>query len=126
VPEALLAARLPTLLLQPLAENAVRHGVARRREPGVVEIGARAAGDALELTVSNDLPTSARAPLSAGAGIGLANVRARLLHQFGDSASLAAGVEGPRYVARIRLPLVLAQAPAPTADALAVPREVPT
>lgn len=126
VPEALLAARLPTLLLQPLAENAVRHGVARRREPGVVEIGARAAGDALELTVSNDLPTSARAPLSAGAGIGLANVRARLLHQFGDAASLAAGVEGQRYVARIRLPLVLAAAPAPTGDALAVPREVPT
>lgn len=131
VPETLLAARVPTLLLQPLAENAVRHGVARRRDPGVVTLAARATGDALELTVANELPTSDRPPLHAGAGIGLANVRARLLHLYGAAAALAAGVEGDRFVARIRLPLAVAPAAAapgeaPSGEALEPPREVPT
>jgi hypothetical protein len=126
VPEELLAARLPTLLLQPLVENAVRHGVARRRERGVVAIAARAAGDILEISVSNDLPSSDRAPLHGGAGIGLANVRARLAHLYGDAASLAAGVDGERFVAGIRLPLAPAPHGAPAHAALVQPREVPT
>jgi two-component system LytT family sensor kinase len=124
VPEELLAARLPTLLLQPLVENAVRHGVARRSERGTIALAVRAAGDRLELTVTNDLPTSARAPLHAGAGIGLANVRSRLAHLFGDAASLDAGREGERFVARVRLPLTLSPHAAPAA--LVRPREVPT
>jgi two-component system LytT family sensor kinase len=126
VPDELLAARVPTLLLQPLVENAVRHGVARRRERGEIALAARAVGDTLEVVVANELPTAAQTPLHAGAGIGLANVRSRLAHLFGDAASLAAGREGDRYVSRVRLPLALAPSAAPAGATLAQPREVPT
>lgn len=69
----------PRWLLQPLLENAVRHGVACRREGGRIELRLRRVGPTVELELSNDAPTmppdEARAP---GTGLGLRNVRARL------------------------------------------------
>lgn len=79
-PEALDAA-VPYLILQPLVENAVRHGIAPHRRPGHISIDARRAGADLEIVIQDDGPGLARKPLEEG--IGLGNVRARLARQYG-------------------------------------------
>lgn len=82
------AAKVPALLLQPLVENAVKHGVARSEASTAIRIAARVDDDALEITVENDAQ-SAGAPAS-GESVGLANVRDRLRSRFGDEAELDA------------------------------------
>jgi two-component system, LytTR family, sensor kinase len=71
----LLDARVPRLLLQPLVENAVEHGVAPRRGPGTIEIAASRQGEFLCLSVIDDGPGLAE---NATDGIGLSNTRGRL------------------------------------------------
>ena len=73
--------RVPTLLLQPLAENAVRHGIEINASPGVVEVRAFRDGDRLQIEVFNSgiLGTS-----RGDRGIGLRNTLARLRHIYGD------------------------------------------
>ena len=75
---------VPQLILQPLIENAIVHGVACCREGGWVEIGSRKSGGWLELYVHN----SVWALSVPGTGLGLANTKARLRHLYGDEASL--------------------------------------
>ncbi len=67
---------VPPLLIQPLIENAVKHGVADRVEGGTVRIEARRSGDRLEIAVEN--PRDPEAPPRRGGGLGLENVRQRL------------------------------------------------
>lgn len=81
VPEQVLEARVPTLILQPLVENAIRHGIAARAGPGHVEIGARRHGDSLLLSVSDD---GRGLPQATTERVGLANTRERLSLLFGD------------------------------------------
>ena len=78
-PEAL-GALVPHLILQPLVENAIRHGLAVRAGPGRVEVGAQVAGDRLRLRVADDGVGLARAAAAAqrGRGIGVRNARDRL------------------------------------------------
>jgi signal transduction histidine kinase len=79
-----LQAMVPPLLLHPLVENAIRHGVARRVEGGSVSIKARREGDRLELTIRDDGPGPAlNGDAQSGAGIGLATTRARLERLYG-------------------------------------------
>ena len=82
-------ARVPALLLQPLVENAVKHGVARSEGRTCVRIRARLDGPVLEIVVENDAKASA--PGSSGEKVGLRNVSERLRSLFGDEASLATG-----------------------------------
>jgi two-component system, LytTR family, sensor kinase len=90
VPQALLDAYVPGLVLQPLVENALRHGVGKRDAPGHVWVDARARGDTLELLVRDDGPGFA---LDAAAGerpgVGIGNTRARLTKLYGDAGVLA-------------------------------------
>lgn len=65
---------VPSLLLQPLAENAIRHGIARRAEPGTLRVSARVEGARLLLEVEDDGP----GPVRQSEGTGLSNTRARL------------------------------------------------
>ena len=101
-------ALVPHLLLQPLVENAVRHGVATTFDP--VEISLRAQRDAgvLVLSVANNGPRPAPADPTASNGIGLENVRARLRACYGEAGSLhaSAPAEGGFRV-EMRLPLEL-------------------
>ena len=76
-------ALVPQLLLQPLVENAVRHGVAVRTGPGRVEVRAARRGDRLVLTVSDDGPGLVSASAERPGGVGLANTRARLASEYG-------------------------------------------
>jgi two-component system, LytTR family, sensor kinase len=85
VPEDLLSAQLPTLILQPLAENAVKHGIAKRAQGGTIRISACRSGGMLNLTVYNDGPKHRPGPIS---GIGISNVRNRLQRLYGDKFEL--------------------------------------
>jgi sensor histidine kinase YesM len=79
-----LDAVVPALILQPLVENAIKHGIAPHGRPGRVSVGAHSEGDALVMTVSDSGPgPSERALAALSTGIGVANTRARLEHQFG-------------------------------------------
>ena len=93
VPTELLDAYVPGLVLQPLVENALRHGVGRRDAHGHVWIDARAVGATrLELRVRDDGPGLARDVLDArsepSTGIGIGNTRARLSRLYGDTGTL--------------------------------------
>jgi anti-sigma regulatory factor (Ser/Thr protein kinase) len=81
--------RVPAFALQPLVENALRHGLGRRNGVGTVEIITRASNDGLELIVRDGGPGPVSAtPVRGGAGIALGNLRARLQRLYGDAASL--------------------------------------
>ncbi|MGA8218427.1 MAG: histidine kinase [Solirubrobacterales bacterium] len=93
VPPEVLQAPLPVLSLQPLVENAVRHGVEGSTSPRRIEVLAADLGRDVEVQVSDDGagmdPEAARAALAgAGGGIGLFNVNERLLATFGDGYGL--------------------------------------
>jgi two-component system LytT family sensor kinase len=76
---------VPNLLLQPLVENAVRHGVGRRADASLVEITAARQNGRLIITVRDDGPgPSSTAISSAGAGIGIRNTRERLRELYGE------------------------------------------
>jgi two-component system LytT family sensor kinase len=80
-------AKVPALLLQPLVENAVKHGVARSEGTTCIRIRARLDGPVLEIVVEND--ANGTRPGSRGEKVGLQNVQDRLRTRFGDDASLA-------------------------------------
>lgn len=83
-PPESLQAQVPTLFLQPLVENALHHGIAKRPGPGVIDIRARVARERLHITVTNDGPVSTSDDLRREGGIGLANTRARLRRHYGE------------------------------------------
>ena len=97
-------AAVPQFILQPLVENALRHGIARRADAGLLEVTAQRDGDTLVLRVRDDGPGLGRAG-PAATGVGLANTRARLAALYGDRASLEiANAAGAGVLVTIRLP----------------------
>jgi sensor histidine kinase YesM len=99
----LLAGAFPPMLLQPLVENAIRHGLETKVAGGRVTVAAARQGDGLRITVSDDGLGLGETP---GAGLGLANIRARLAALYGPAASLELrpGV-GAGVTATMTLPL---------------------
>jgi len=91
VPDDLRTARVPPLILQPLVENAIKHGVARTSEPVRLVISAREEDAGLILTVENDRGPSADSREPGGTRVGLANVCERLAARFGPAAECEAG-----------------------------------
>jgi len=100
---ALEPALVPPLLLQPIVENAVKHGIAGLIEGGTIEIHAAASAGELVLTVRN--PFDVDRPAASGTRTGLQNVKRRLDTEFGPSASLRVVEQEGVFVAEIRLPL---------------------
>ena len=102
VDAALGAERVPRLLLQPLVENAIRHGLAPKRDGGTVRVSARRDGELLRLTVSDD-GVGGRAPLREG--IGLGNLRRRLDVLYRGQADMQVeGLTGRGFQVRLALP----------------------
>ncbi|MDB6090655.1 MAG: hypothetical protein JWN85_3439 [Gammaproteobacteria bacterium] len=103
-PDALLAVWVPSLILQPLVENAVVHGLAGHEGAVTVRVEAVVTAEMLSLRVVN---TIAPGKPEGRAGIGLKNVRERLAIQFGDRATFSAmpGYDNV-WIAEVRLPLL--------------------
>lgn len=105
-PEDLQKARVPALLLQPIVENAIKHGVARTRGRVTLVIGAeRIAGDRLRLIVENDGSEQCGDDIECrGTGVGLVNVCGRLEARFGGAATCEAA---PRTNGGFRVTLTM-------------------
>ena len=101
-------ALVPSFLVQPLVENAVKHGVARSTRPIEIRIDAELSNGALRISVANDLASEEGGDLpdTEGAGVGIDNVRHRLNAVFGKRATLTAGESNGRFVATISIPNV--------------------
>jgi LytS/YehU family sensor histidine kinase len=96
--------RVPFLILQPLVENALRHGVSRKAGPGHIVVTGACVGGMLRLSVREDGPGP---PEQSGRdGVGLANVRSRLEELYGDMGRLDLGIApGGGALAVVTLPL---------------------
>ena len=105
VQEATRECLVPPLVLQPLVENAVTHGIASVLEGGEVRVAARLAGARLELTVEN--PRDPQAARRRGAGVGLDNVRKRLAALYGRDAQVLAQPLETAYRTTLRFPAEL-------------------
>ena len=109
IPEALWETQVPGLLLQPLVENAIKHGLADRLAGGEVRVAAARQGAVLRLSVYNDGPEFAADWESSGAGVGLANLRTRLNIMYGDAAELrVASMAGAGVEVVVTLPVAQA------------------
>lgn len=100
-PEALDAA-VPNLLLQPLVENAIQHGIAKKASGGTIEIRAAKVGSRLKITITDD----GRNPSASkgSSGIGIANTRARLAQLFGKDFTFELNPVGEGCQVAIELP----------------------
>jgi two-component system sensor histidine kinase AlgZ len=99
------AVQVPSMLLQPLLENAVRHGIARRTEPGEIHLSSHLDGGVLDIAIANDVGAEAtRHESEDGHGMGLSLTRARLAEAYGDKASLETVSEANGFSVRLRLP----------------------
>ncbi len=87
VPSELLPAQVPTLILQPIVENAIKHGISKRAQGGAIKILASRSNGRLTLSVYNDGPAlSANGEIRSG--IGIANMRTRLQSLYGEAFDL--------------------------------------
>jgi LytS/YehU family sensor histidine kinase len=103
------------MLLQPLVENAIKHGIGQMIEPGLVRIEATRAGSILRIRVENDVdPDSVDGAASArGTGLGLVNVRQRLAADHGHEASAHWMRRDGRFIVELTLPAATADEPQP-------------
>ena len=104
-------ALVPSFLVQPLVENAIKHGVAPSREPVNIDIHADVEDGELCIRVANCVSADAEAnrvgkKLPARSGVGLVNVRRRLEAVYGRSATLTVAPAGDRFVATICIPRI--------------------
>jgi two-component sensor histidine kinase len=107
VPDELLNALVPALILQPLVENAFRHGIEPQRAPGLITIRAKRDGKDLRLIVRDDGkgPPAGGASRSERGGIGLANTQARLRELYGQNQQFSFGKGEPRgCTVEVRIP----------------------
>ena len=89
IPTHLLGAPVPNLLLQPLVENAIKHGIGKRAAGGTVRVAGERRDGALYLSVYNDGPSFREDWQTNGGGVGLTNLRNRLQILYGSAADLA-------------------------------------
>ena len=95
--------QLPRLLLQPLVENAVIHGIALLAEGGTIDIGLRAEHGELIVEIGNPCPTDAT--LSTGNAHAQQSIAQRLRYRFGNVASLVSRRDAGYYACTLRLPI---------------------
>jgi two-component system, LytTR family, sensor kinase len=102
-------AQVPFLILQPIVENALRHGVAARSGPSQLQVRASRTDDGVVLRVEERGSGGNAGPAEPGHGVGLSNTRERLKARYGETASLSLTIDpaGNGSLAEIRLPIAL-------------------
>jgi sensor histidine kinase YesM len=106
VPDALLSARVPVLILQPVVENAVKYGVAKSRKPVTVRISAYEEAGRLHIKVKDNGESVMAEIGDAGTGVGLRNVCDRLTARYGSRAGCLHGADPDGgYTVHIFLPV---------------------
>jgi two-component system, LytTR family, sensor histidine kinase AlgZ len=103
VSELPMRALVPSLMMQPLLENAIYHGIEPRRAGGTVDVSGHVDGDMITLAVSNPLPDAEHIG-HVGNGIALDNIRERLQLLYSGRASVEAGPDGGQWVVKLRFP----------------------
>ena len=125
-----MALQIPTLLLQPLAENAILHGIAKLRRGGEVSIHAYTRAEQLHIRIENDMPVSpdvgARSTSLGGSGseFGLAQAQERLQHLYGERASLTTSCAEGKF--KLSIDIALAAIEASELTEIAPPNTRPT
>jgi two-component system LytT family sensor kinase len=110
---------VPSMLLQPLVENSIKHGLAPKVEGGSIYLRSRVSDSKLIIEVEDDGVGMGAAPLSnsgtwSGMGIGMANISERLHVLYGDTARMTIdSQQGKGTLVRIRLPLLQAESAVP-------------
>lgn len=92
---------LPALLLQPLVENAIYHGIQSRREGGTLRIAGHATEDGVQIEIDNPLPDAASPPRS---GHGMDSVRRRIAYHFGERGRMDVRIEDGIHRVVVELP----------------------
>jgi len=105
---------LPPLLLQPLVENAIIHGIAHLPAGGTVRLSAECSGGHLHLSIENSVDPDAPPPRKGGRG--LTNVRQRLEARYGKDASMKTTAEEELFRVSISLPAEMTEVPAPSSE----------
>jgi two-component system, LytTR family, sensor histidine kinase AlgZ len=103
LPDAMPEVLVPSLSIQPLAENAIRHGIERRPEGGAVDVVVRLLVDRVEITITNDMPGMAGG--GGGHAVGLASARERVHALTDGRGRVESRIEAGRYIASVHLPL---------------------
>ena len=106
VPAELLPAQVPSLVLQPVVENAVKHGIAKRVQGGAIRIAAAHADGTLTLRVYNDGPHLPAGWEQCTSGIGILNVRTRLRSLYGEAFNLRLRNQNGGVEASVSVPYV--------------------
>ena len=104
VDQAVLHATIPLLSIQPLVENAVKHGVASRTGFGFVRLSIRQEADAIAISVTNSGECDPRLLMNPNAGVGLTNVRRRLALCYGEQTRVNVGSADGVTAVRFKLP----------------------
>ncbi|HEX6085816.1 MAG TPA: histidine kinase [Thermoanaerobaculia bacterium] len=102
-------AAVPPLLLQPLVENSIIHGIKKRRDGGSVTVAVDADGEWLRLQVRDSGPGCDPATIFDRGHIGVPNARARLVSMYGDRQSFVYAHRAGEFVAEVRIPLRLVE-----------------
>lgn len=103
-PAPLMEAQVPSFILQPLVENAVKYAVAPARLGAMVRVVAQREGEELVLTVADTGPGGGQRPTS-GTGVGLQNIRSRLSTLYGAAGRLETHATETGFTAQVRMPL---------------------
>ena len=106
VPEDLRSAQVPSLILQPMVENAIKHGIAKRVQGGAIHIAAARSSDTLTIRVYNDGPSLPAGWEQSATAIGVRNVRTRLESLYGKSFDLNLRNLGGGVEALVSVPCV--------------------
>jgi two-component system, LytTR family, sensor kinase len=105
LPDDLTGVAVPSLILQPLVENAIKHGVSQTTKSVTIGISAWREGGTIILSVRDNGRAKTKSPSENGHGIGLVNVRDRLAARFGDAARLETCADDKGFVVTLRLPV---------------------
>jgi two-component system LytT family sensor kinase len=124
ISDSVRTALIPSLMMQPLVENAIRHGISKRREGGTVTVAARRENDLLRISVEDDgvgLPAAWRPGASEGLGLSVTSQRVAALDPAGVTARFTIGARaGGGTRVDITLPYRIETASAPVVETPAV------